>query len=515
MTLPKEHIDHIKAAFKNMRSIEDFLILLNYSKKLVYGENAIPFKLKQITWYANPKLCKKRYTSFEIKKKSGEKRTIHAPVNGLKSIQKALSLILQCVFEPHKAATGFIMGKSVVDNASIHIGSNYVYNIDLKDFFPSIDQARVWKCLQLKPFSLSAINEVKKIEDFQINNNNSYMVENGSTDKKISFNYSRKNYQKGRRTCFTKKGYKIVYSIPKSQRIGFLFVSKKESDINGIKSYAENFLLEHNIDLSLDIAVAYIIEKAIDKDQETLLPPKIIGLANIISALCCTEMEVDRKNENGDWIKSKRKVLPQGAPTSPVLTNVVCQKMDYLLTGVGKRFGLRYSRYADDITFSSMHNVYQKDSDFIKEINRIITEQNFHIKESKTRLQKVGYRQEVTGLLVNDRVNVQKRYIKQLRMWLYYWERYGYPKTYTFFLKNYLSEKGNVKKGKPDMESVIRGKLDYLKMIKGEENDLYLKLRERFDVLTSKSDPINAILDIWEKEGIEEAMELYNNMHQM
>ena len=52
------------------------------------------------------------------------------------------------------------------------------------------------------------------------------------------------------------------------------------------------------------------------------------------------------------------------------------------------RFGLKYSRYADDITFSSMHNVYQQDSEFLKELHRIIAEQGFHIKDTKTRLQK-------------------------------------------------------------------------------------------------------------------------------
>jgi hypothetical protein len=72
-----------------------------------------------------------------------------------------LSFILQCVFEPHKAAMGFVRNRSIVDNAKLHAGSNYVYNIDLKDFFPSVDQARVWKCLQLKPFGLKASNVEK------------------------------------------------------------------------------------------------------------------------------------------------------------------------------------------------------------------------------------------------------------------------------------------------------------------------------------------------------------------
>ncbi|MGB5025988.1 MAG: reverse transcriptase family protein [Saprospiraceae bacterium] len=358
----QEHIDKIRTAFKEMQGKEDFLALLNIAKPLVYGEHAVPFEIKQLTWHSNPKLDTTRYKTFEVRKKSGDKRTIHAPQRGLKALQKTISFILQCVYTPHKSATGFIWDKSIVDNATIHAGFRYVYNTDLKDFFPSIDQARVWKCLQLKPFNLK---------------------------------------------------------------------------------------------------------------EERLV------IANMIAAICCTEMEVERKNDIGEWEKVKRNVLPQGAPTSPVITNIICQRLDFLLSAVAKRFGLNYSRYADDITFSSMHTVYQADSEFTKELHRIIAEQRFDIKESKTRLQKDGYRKEVTGLLVNEKVNVQKRYIKQLRQWLYYWEQYGFEKASVYFIQKYIAEKGHVKKGRPNMENVIAGKLDYLKMVKGGENELYLKLRVR------------------------------------
>ena len=409
MTLEQAHIEQIRTAFEKMQSREDLLHVLNEAKPMVYGDKAIPFQLKQLTWYANPKLGRKRYTEFKVKKKSGAERSIHSPVAGLKSIQKTMSYVLQCVYEPHNAAMGFVRDKSIVDNAKLHVGNMYVYNIDLKDFFPSVDQARVWKCFQLKPFNL--FGEIKNIS------------------------------------------------------IGPKWVTEKRGGRKDI--------------------------------------------ANILASLCCTEMEVERKNETGEWEKVKRNVLPQGAPTSPVITNIVCQKLDYLLSGVAKRFGLKYSRYADDITFSSMHNVYQPESEFLKELHRIIAEQNFHIKESKTRLQKDGFRKEVTGLLVNEKANVQQRYIKQLRMWLYYWERYGYERAYTYFLVQYVSDKVNIKKGKPDMASVIFGKLDYLKMVKGADNELYLKLKSRFNLLIGFEDPIKLVLNVWETDGIEQAMEFY------
>ena len=83
----QDHIDHIRTAFEKMQSREDLLYVLNQSKPLVYGDKAVPFELKQLTWYANPKLAKKRYTEFKIRKKSGYDRSIHAPVKGLKAIQ--------------------------------------------------------------------------------------------------------------------------------------------------------------------------------------------------------------------------------------------------------------------------------------------------------------------------------------------------------------------------------------------------------------------------------------------
>jgi len=454
MKLEQAHIDQIRTAFEKMQSREDLLHVLNEAKPLVYGDKAVPFDLKQLTWYANPKLGRKRYAEFKIKKKSGAERCIHAPVKGLKSLQKTLSFVLQCVYEPHNAAMGFVRDRSIVDNAKLHVGSKYVYNIDLKDFFPSVDQARVWKCFQLKPFNLNKASSVEpqymKWEDFK----KEYL----KTDEPVTF-------LKGKGRMFTNTPYGTLY-------VANNFDKEKDKYI-----LLGSSTLKTKAGKSLE-GTLWLVNKIPDTSR--------LDIANIIASLCCTEMEVERKNETGEWEKVKRNVLPQGAPTSPVITNIVCQKLDYLLSGVAKRFGLKYSRYADDITFSSMHNVYQPESEFLKELHRIIAEQNFHIKESKTRLQKDGYRKEVTGLLVNEKANVQQRYIKQLRMWLYYWERYGYERASRFFLQQYIVDKGHVRNGKPDMANVISGKLDYLIMVKGADNELYQKLKTRFEKLTGK-----------------------------
>ncbi|MFZ4412021.1 MAG: reverse transcriptase domain-containing protein [Bacteroidales bacterium] len=500
MKLEQAHINKIRIAFEKMQSREDFLHLMNEAKPMVYGEKAVPFELKQLTLYTNPKSGTKRYTSFKIKKKSGSERSIHAPVNGLKSLQKTLSFILQCVFEPHHAAMGFIRGKSIVDNANIHTGSRYIYNIDMKDFFPSIDQARVWKCLQLKPFNLKDDAKTSESENSKLQTG----IRKFITDHGESIFYQIKNNTltlvHDKNGNYKKYEERLTNHIvkPNTQHLSFDFEYSKK-----LLEYRE---LVNNI--IFEDSKRYILSPESLKQLERLVYSRQT-IANIIASLCCTEMEVERKNDADEWITVKRNVLPQGAPTSPVITNIICQRLDYILSGVAKRFGLSYSRYADDITFSSMHNVYQQDSEFLKELHRIITEQGFHIKETKTRLQKDGYRKEVTGLLVNEKVNVQHRYIKQLRMWLYYWENYGYERAYAYFLQQYMTDKWNIVNGKPDMVNVIAGKLDYLKMVKGAENQQYLKLKGRFDVLSSNVNSISNILEIWEREGIEKAIESY------
>jgi retron-type reverse transcriptase len=481
MKIEQEHIDAIRFGFENMQTKEDLLHLLNQAKTFVYGENAVPFELKQLTWFAYSKVNKNRYRRFTINKKTGSKREIHAPHSGLKAIQKTLSFVLQCVYEPHVAATGFVRDKSIVDNAKLHEGSMYVYNIDLKDFFPSIDQARVWKVLQLKPFNLNLEKSVQPkylgIAEFK--------KDHLGIDGKIQMHRSRKS-------GWWVANPTIDTAIIGSANLDFdeeLFIEMRMDSFYSNKEKKSKWV--YNL----------VNEKKIHNRTQ---------IANLIAGLCCTELEVERRNElTGEWEKEIRSVLPQGAPTSPVLSNMVCQRLDFLLSAVAKRFGLKYSRYADDITFSSMHNVYQDGSDFLKELHRIIAQQNFHIKESKTRLQKDGHRKEVTGLLVNDKVNVQQRYIKQLRMWLYYWERYGYERASEFFLQQYIADKGYVKNDKPDMANVFSGKLDYLKMVKGAKNELYLKLKSRFEFLIGFEDPINKILDVWEHNGIDQAMEFY------
>src|SRR5688572_15338058 len=117
MKLSAEYSQQTREACQKPTGKEAVLRLLNDAKKLIYGENAKAFELKHLNYHSNPKANKQRYKTFTIKKKSGGERVIHSPVKGLKAIQKCLNLIFQTVYEPyqHKAATGFVPERSIVD----------------------------------------------------------------------------------------------------------------------------------------------------------------------------------------------------------------------------------------------------------------------------------------------------------------------------------------------------------------------------------------------------------------
>lgn len=131
MKIERSHIEQINKLFAEMQSKDDLVKLLSNAKNILYGEECKPVLLRALTYYANPTICKKRYQTFTIKKKCGTDRTIHAPVKGLKSILRSLNFVLQCMYKPHEAATGFVLEKSIVDNGKKHVGHHYVLNMDL------------------------------------------------------------------------------------------------------------------------------------------------------------------------------------------------------------------------------------------------------------------------------------------------------------------------------------------------------------------------------------------------
>ena len=114
--------------------------------------------------------------------------------------------------------------------------------------------------------------------------------------------------------------------------------------------------------------------------------------------------------------------LPQGAPSSPIITNLIARILDYRIVKIAKKYRFTYSRYADDMTFSTnrklasnkLRTIKELDK-FLAELEKVIVASGFKINNKKTRLSNNMQRQEVTGLVVNKKINAKREYIKNTR----------------------------------------------------------------------------------------------------
>lgn len=382
----------IKSKLKTAVRLDDLVDLLNVMQQWENGHHPswqLTYKLispRALKYYLYGK--KARYTSFSIPKRSGGERGIKAPDPFLKLIQRLLNQALQSLYTPPDFVTGFVAGRNVVDNASLHTHKHYVYNLDISDFFPSILYSRVYAVLS-------------KVKPFELN-------------------------------------------------------------------------------------------------QE---------VANIIANLSVDEG-----------------VLPQGAPTSPTLSNFVCMRLDRKLNMLSNKHKLSYSRYADDITFSSNNSFLNKT--FREELFGIINSEGFEINLNKERLQRynvrdgerlIRERQEVTGIVVNIKTNVSRDYIRNLRAALNNWQKKGYEKANSQYEHYYKREHGYLRNKTtiPPFENYIAGKLEYLGMVRGKEDEIYRVLKLQFDELceiqTLDYADFMEILQLWEQQGVKKAVDRFYN----
>ena len=108
--------------------------------------------------------------------------------------------------------------------------------------------------------------------------------------------------------------------------------------------------------------------------------------------------------------------LPQGAPTSPIISNLIFNIVDMRILTLAKKYKLDYTRYADDMSFSTNNKAFKKDYlAFIQELKELLEKNGFEINQNKTRLEYYSSRQEVTGLTVNDKLNASRTFINNTR----------------------------------------------------------------------------------------------------
>jgi RNA-directed DNA polymerase len=339
-------VGELKAAFLGLQSARGLTDLLE-------------IKYSTLIFHLFKKTPSQKYVVFEIPKKRGGTRTICAPISALKLIQRKLNYILQQVYEPNKCVHGFVFAKSIVSNAKMHTGRRYVLNVDLEDFFPSINFGRV-------------------------------------------------------RGMFMGVPYKMNSQV-----------------------------------------------------------------ATYLAKICCYE-------------DGNKGFLPQGAPTSPVVSNMLCAKMDSQLTRLAKDNLCRYSRYADDLTFSTAASFFPTGlAKFISiqetaiggRLNYIIEENGFKVNLKKVRLQTNSIRQEVTGLTTNKFSNVKRAFIRQIRAMLHAWGKFGYDRAEEEYLSKYKKTGRGSFMMPPSFQNVVRGKIEFVGMVRSKEDVIYKNFKAKFDSL--------------------------------
>ena len=173
--------------------------------------------------------------------------------------------------------------------------------------------------------------------------------------------------------------------------------------------------------------------------------PKQIGA--MLTTFCCFE-----------------DVLPQGAPTSPTISNLVMKNFDEHFGKWCKNHNFSYTRYCDDITISGDDNVYLA---YLK-AKSTLENMGFQINNNKTHIITNGNCQSVTGLTVNEKVTVSRNYKKRLRQEIFYFLKYGKDSIVHNNLKKYMIN------GVPDVNSYLcylKGKINYVLSIEKENKE--------------------------------------------
>ena len=297
-----------------------------------------------------------KYREFTIVKRRGGERVLYEPRPGLKAIQQKLVQVLEAVYRPRPSVQGFVKNRSIATNAQLHESPSFVLNLDLKDFFPSINFGRVRGMFMAAP-----------------------------------------------------------YSLPE-------------------------------------------------------------GVATVIAQICC----------HGNH-------LPQGAPTSPIVANMICSRMDSALQKFARRHRCLFSRYADDITLSTKRERFPKNAAMVDSLSgqltispaleSIVVHNGFEINYDKVRLRGRASRQEVTGLIVNKEANVPRGLVRQVRAMLHAWRRFGLDNAQAEFFRRYDRKSRAKFKERPTFSQVVKGKIDYIAMVKGKDSSVYRSLITQYAFL--------------------------------
>lgn len=178
-----------------------------------------------------------------------------------------------------------------------------------------------------------------------------------------------------------------------------------------------------------------------------------------VLALLCTESPRRKVEYAGQvyYVATGPRALPQGACTSPPLSNLIARRLDSRLNGLVEMLGWKYTRYADDLTFSAAASLepQQRVGYLLARLRHIVQDEGFVINNDKTRVQKPNSAMSVTGIVVNRRAGVRRREVRRLRAILHNAQRHGIA--------------SQNRDDDPQFVARLQGRISFIRMINPEQ----------------------------------------------
>ncbi|MCA9576937.1 MAG: reverse transcriptase family protein [Polyangiales bacterium] len=152
-----------------------------------------------------------------------------------------------------------------------------------------------------------------------------------------------------------------------------------------------------------------------------------LATAHLAAALAThtTHRDVARRFDGSTRARLRSAHLPQGAPSSPALANLVCRRLDARLHGLAESLGATYSRYADDLVFSGPRHLLDDAARIVSLVGRIASSCGFALRPEKTRVMSAAQRQSLGGVVVNTRPTLARPELERLEAILTNCVRHG------------------------------------------------------------------------------------------
>jgi RNA-directed DNA polymerase len=201
-----------------------------------------------------------------------------------------------------------------------------------------------------------------------------------------------------------------------------------------------------------------------------------VPVARLLAGLCCHAPLLSVIRSANLPLASvedlRRPHLPQGAPTSPALSNAVVYRLDRRLAGLAEAAGAKYTRYADDLAFSGGRELRRGATRFLDLVAAIVMEEGLALNFRKTRVMAASARQRLAGVVVNEKPNTTRALYDELKATLHRWETRGSAACLT----EGVDESAFANR--------LRGRIAALAHLNPEKGE---RLRDRFDRLAGVS----------------------------